>query len=198
MNQYDISESARKRIETVCKAKGKTVLWLYAPDYAANGENSTARISAITGMNVSEVPHSPGKLIWNGVSAVETASPYFVIDDESVTVKARFADASAAVAEKDISGCRSIYAALYEMPSDLLRTLMGESGVFLYSDDPMVYAYANTAFIGVYNATKTDCTVRVKNDGIYTDYISGDTFRAENVMICLPKREMRAYLLVPQ
>ena len=198
MNQYDLSPSARKRIESICRKKGKTVLWLYAPDYAANGENDPARIGDITGMHVSEVPDSPGKLIWNGVPTVETASPYFVIDDEDAEIKARFEDGSAAVAEKDIDGCRSIYAALYDLPSDLLRTLMRESGVFLYSENPMVYAYANTAFIGVYNAAENDCEVRVKKDGLYIDSISGDTFRADGGVIRLPKREMRAYLLVPQ
>jgi hypothetical protein len=198
LNQYDLTDSSRKRIETICKTKGKTVLWLYAPDYAANGENSAARISDITGIRVSEVPESPGKMLWNGVPAAETIAPHFVIRDENAVVKARFEDGSAAAAEKDLHGCRSIYAALYRLPSDFLRTLLRESGVFLYSENPRVYTYANTAFVGVYNATEEDCVIRVKKDGIYTDYVSGDTFRTEEGILRLPKREIRAYLLVPQ
>jgi len=197
LNQYDLTEASRKRIETICKTEGKTVLWLYAPDYVANGENNTARISDITGINVSEVPESPGKMIWNDVPTTDTIAPHFVIQDETAVVKARFADGSAAAAEKMLHGCRSIYAALYRIPSDFLRTLLRESGVFLYSENPKVYTYANTAFVGVYNATEEDCVIRVKKDGIYTDYISGDTFRAEEGILRLPTREIRAYLLVP-
>jgi hypothetical protein len=100
-------------------------------------------------------------------------------------VKARFEDGSVAAAEKDLHGCRSIYAALYRLPSDFLRTLLRESGVFLYSENPRVYTYANTAFVGVYNATEEDCVIRVKKDGIYTDYISGDTFRTEEGILRL-------------
>lgn len=62
LNQYDLCEASRKRIEQICRDKGKTVLWLYAPDYAANGENSPAHIAGITGISVSEKEKSPGKL----------------------------------------------------------------------------------------------------------------------------------------
>ena len=165
---------------------------------AANGENSTDRIADITGINVSVAPDTPGKLIWNGVPTVEAAAPHFVIRDDDAVVKARFEDGSAAVAEKDLQGCRSIYAALYQLPSGLLRTLLRESGIFLYNENPRVYTYANTAFIGAYNATEEDGLLQVKHDGIYTDYIGGETFRAENGMLRLPKRDIRAYLLVPQ
>ena len=195
LNQYDMTAETRAAVERICKQKGKTVLWLYAPDYAANGENSLARISDITGITVSESKENPGKLIWNGSPASETAEPHFVVSDREANVKASFENGSAAVAEKDLDGCRSIYAALYQLPSGLLRALLQESGVFQYSGNPKVYTYANRAFIGVYNATEEDAVVSVKKDGVYTDYISGETFLAVNGIIKLPQREIRAYLL---
>ena len=195
LNQYDLTDDSRKRIEQICRTKGKTVLWLYAPDYAGNGENSLSRIAGITGITVSESPSDPGKLLWNGTPAADAAAPHFVITDPDAQVIARFEDGSAAVAEKDMDGCRSIYAAVYQLPSDLLRTLLQESGIFLYSTHPNVYTYANHAFLGVYNATEQDAVVSVQADGIYDDYISGDHFRAENGVLTLPKRDIRAYLL---
>ncbi|MBQ3176719.1 MAG: hypothetical protein IJB52_02785, partial [Clostridia bacterium] len=196
LNQYDLTDTSRTRIEQICKAKGKTVLWLYAPDYAANGENSLARIAGITGITVSETPANPGKLLWNDHPTFEAAAPHFVISDPDANVKARFEDGSAAVAEKDLDGCRSIYAALYQLPSDLLRTLLRESGVFLYSAHPKVYTYANHAFLGVYNATEQEAVVFVQTDGEYYDWISGDSFMAENGKLILPQRDIRAYLLM--
>ena len=196
LNQYDLTDTSRTRIEQICKTKGKTVLWLYAPDYAANGENSLARITGITGITVSEAGTNPGKLLWNDHPTFEAAAPHFVISDPGANVKARFEDGSAAVAEKDLDGCRSIYAALYQLPSDLLRTLLRESGVFLYSAHPKVYTYANHAFLGVYNATEQEAVVFVQTDGEYYDWISGDSFMAENGKLILPQRDIRAYLLM--
>ena len=68
--------------------------------------------------------------------------------------------------------------------------------MFLYSGHPKVYTYANNAFLGVYNATEADAVVSVKTDGMYYDYISGETFRAENGILTLPQRDIRAYLLM--
>ena len=152
----------------------------------------------MTGISVSEQANSPGKLLWEGNPTFEAAAPHFIIDDNDAEIIARFEDGSAAVAEKDLDGCRSIYAALYQLPSGLLRTLLAESGVFLYSRNSRVYTYANHAFLGVYNATEDMAEVSVKTDGMYYDYICGETFTAVNGILQLPKRDIRAYLLVLQ
>ncbi len=196
LNQYDMTAETRTAVERICKQKGKTVLWLYAPDYAANGENAPTRISDITGMTVCESAESHGKLVWNSRTLYDTTAPYFHIDDPAARVIAEFEDGTAAVAETSVNGCRSIYAALYRLPSGLLRTLLDESGIFLYSNDPQVYTYANTAFLGVYNASEHDAAVSVKEDGIYRDLIEGGNYRAENGILTLPLKPMRAYLLL--
>ena len=120
---------------------------------------------------------------------------HFVIDDPAAKVIARFEDGSAAVAEKESGGFRSVYAALYRLPSDLLRTLLAGSGIFLYSRHPLVYTYANSAFIGAYNATDEDAILSVPEDGEYFDHIGRTSFTAENGRLVLPKRDIRAYLL---
>ena len=97
--------------------------------------------------------------------------------------------------EKTVGGVRCIYAAVYWLPSVLLRRLLEESGIFLYSREPLVYTYANRAFLGVYNATDVDAAVSVPEDGTWRDMISGETFRSENGTLTLPRRELRAYLL---
>ena len=200
LNQYDMTEETRACIERTCRREGKTVLWLYAPDYAANGENDPARIAAVTGISVAETAEGHGKLLWNDrpLSGYGTPAPHFIVTDGEARVIARFEDGSAAVAEKNVNGCRSIYAALFRLPSDLLRTLLDESGIFLYSRNPRVYTYANTAFLGVYNAAEEDAVVYVKEDGVYFDHIEGGRYRSENGVLTLPAKPIRAHLLQKQ
>ncbi len=197
LNQYDMTAETRAAVERTCKQRGKTVLWLYAPDYAVNGENDPARISDITGMTVRESPEDHGKLVWLFQTFSGTAAPYFHIDDPAAQVIAEFEDGCAAVAETSVNGCRSIYAALYRLPSGLLRTLADESGIFLYSNDPQVYTYANTSFLGVYTASDHDAAVFVREPGVYRDLIEGGIYRTKyDGMLTLPLKPIRAYLLL--
>ena len=198
LNQYDLTDQNRARIDSLCRTQGKTALWLYAPGYATGGENSADRISAVTGISVLETADDPGKLVWDGAPTYAAPAPHFVIGDDSAKVIARFEDGSPAVAEKTEKGTRSIYAALYRLPASLLRKLLAESGIFLYSSHPLVYTYANSAFLGAYNATEEDAILSVPEDGKYFDHIGTMTYTAENGSLRLPKRDLRAFLLTKQ
>ncbi len=195
LNQYELTEESRARISALCRKKGKTVLWLYAPDYAANGENSVQRIAEATGITAVQTDKDPGRLVWNGQPTLGVCAPHFVIEDPESRVIARFEDGSAAVAEKEENGFKSIYAALWRLPSDLLRTLLEASGIFLYSHDPLVYTYANAAFLGAYNATEEDAALSVPEDGRYYDHIGQTEYAAIDGTLTLPAREIRAFLL---
>lgn len=196
LNQYELTEESRARIESVCRRPGKTILWLYAPDYAANGENSAERISAVTGIAAAESENNPGRLMWNGGAALSAPAPHFIIEDEDARVIARFEDGSAAVAEREENGFKSVYAALHRLPSSLLRQLLRESGVFLFSEEASAYTYANSAFIGAYNASEQDMLLHVPEDGAYFDSIGQETYTAKNGLLRLPRRDIRAFLLI--
>ena len=196
LNPYDMSSETKEWIARLRKGAGKTVLWLYAPDYATDGAYSAGRISETTGIHVAEKKEDPGPLVWDGEETYSAVSPHFVIEDPGAGVTARFRDGSAAVAWKDTGGIRSVYAALYKLPSDLVRSVLERNGVFLYSRDPMVYTYANQSFLGVYNATDGDAAVFAREDGVYRDLIGGEDFVASDGKILLPQREIRAYLLL--
>ncbi len=188
LNQYTMTPD---RLPPSCRRKGKTLLWLYAPGYAA-GEAMTS----LTGIHVSEVPEDPGRLLWDGVPTFAAQAPHFIVDDPQARVIARFENGSAAVAERDVCGCLNIYAALYQLPSSLLRTLLEESGIAPASRSPHVYAYCSQAFLGVYNATDEAAEVFVAEDGRYRDLIEGGIYRAEGGKLTLPLKDIRAYMLV--
>ena len=67
--------------------------------------------------------------------------------------------------------------------------------VFIYSKSSKVYTYANTSFVGVYNATEEDAVINLPACGVYLDLISGQEFICEGGELTLPKRDLRVYLL---
>ena len=187
LNAYDM---ARGQLPDSVYRKGKTVLWLYGAGYAS-GEGS----ESLTGIAVREVDEDPGRFVWDGAPHDSAGEPHLVIDDDSARVIARFENGAAAAAEKEVNGARSVYAAAYQLPTGFIRALLRESGVKLYSDNPHVYTYANEAFLGVYNATDADAAVALP-DGRYTDLVTDELFTAKNGRLTLPRRDMRAYMLV--
>lgn len=204
MNEYDIPDETRKRIDLVCKRRGKTVLWMYAPDYAHDGENCAENITARTGIPVTEDDHPHGAFMYAGERFRECAArPYFSTDKdaEGVNPLAYWEDGAVAAAERlcmaDGGTFRSVFSAIYDLPSGFLRDVIRSGGAFVYSDEPKVFTYANSAFLGVYNATERDALVSVRRDGVYRDVISGDVFVSEGGKLRLPFRTLRAYMLVP-
>lgn len=197
VNQYDISENRKKLISDRLSNNGKSVLWLYAPDYANGGKLSAENISKTTGITVTGDITSHGGIVYDGkITSYNVASPYFKITDNNATPIAYFEDGTIAVAYKDINGIKSIYVATCNLPSDLLREIAKLSGVFIYSSVNNVYVYPNSASTGIYNASGAEATIYLKQDGKYKDMISGDIYTCTNGKITLPYKDINAFLLV--
>lgn len=195
-NQYDMPSGTLATIKEKLRRSNAAALWLYAPDYAHDGENDTGRIAAVTGMTVSESGSAHGPLLFAGESfADEKRAPYFAVTAAD-RVLARYADGAAACAFAEADGIRSYYTGCLPLPAALLRAIAAECGVFLYSHRSDVYTYPNSAFLGVYKPAGDTAAVRVKQDGLYTDRFTGERFTAENGSITLPPRALRAYMLI--
>lgn len=193
VNQYDISDATRAQIEKACK--GKTALWLYAPNYAKDRRCAVENITGITGIHVTQSPVSHGGLVYGGNMAdYGLAAPYFAVCDEDALPLARFEDGAVAVAQKG----SHIYAATCNLPAALLRQIAERAGIFLYSRDSRVYTYPRTESIGIYNASGGDATVYLPEDGAYRDLITGQLFRCEHGQLNIKNRELNAHLLVKE
>ena len=84
VNQYDIPKKTKSLIAEKLKTGGKAVLWLYAPDYANDGNINVQNITDITGINVSQSNISHGGIVFeNKVTNYKIAAPYFEIKDTS-------------------------------------------------------------------------------------------------------------------
>ncbi len=192
VNQYDITPQNKALIERKCRQQGKTALWLYAPDYAAEGSCDVAHISRITGVETRQSETSHGGILWDGnATDYGLAAPYFSVCDSSAEPLAYFEDGSVAAARKD----GNVYVATCNLPSGLLRKVLEDAGVFVYSQNELVYTYANSAAVGVYNASDADAVIYLPEDGTYKDLISGQDFGCVNGQLHIPKGELNAFLL---
>lgn len=196
INQYDIDPGIKELINKKCRRAGKTVLWLYAPDYATGGSLNTENISEITGMTVISGKVYHGGMLYNGrVFNYRLNPPYFSVFGSDAEALALFEDGAVAVAEKNIEGCKSIYCAACNLPSDLLRDILMYSGIFVYSKNRLVYTYINSAGIGVYNASGSNAEIFLNEGGVYIDLISGKEFKCENGMLEIKKSAINAFFL---
>lgn len=190
VNQYDIPAKTRKQIEEKCA--GKTVLWLYAPDYANSGRCDAENIRRLTGMAVTAGESTHGALFYGDARMdCGLAAPYFCVQDDTCEPLACFEDGAVAVARKE----KTVYAATCNLPSGLLRDILEHAGVFLYSRQDRVYTYANSGVVGVYNATDSDAVICLPEDGVYRDLISGQEYVCRQRQLRLEKRALNAYLL---
>lgn len=194
LNQYDVSPELKETIRR--QSHGKTILWLYAPGYATDGENSVANIAALTGITVAESREAHGAML-HADTAVQSvpAAPYFHVTDTDATPLAYHEDGTVAAACKEMADCRHIYCSQCTPSSAFLRDVARDAGVFVYSDHPQVYVFACHAFIGVYNGTEEDMVIRVPDEGDYVDLITGDRYATADGTITLPKRPLRAFML---
>ncbi|MBE5751323.1 MAG: hypothetical protein E7357_02820 [Clostridiales bacterium] len=199
VNQYDIPSEAKTLITARLQKRGKTAIWLYAPNYATDGKNNVDNISAWTGIKTVESNLSHGGIVFNGNTTVyNVEGPYFSIADEHATPLAYYQDGTVAAAYKRIDGCISVYVSTCNLPSDLLREIVRLAGCFIYSESPRVYVYPNSASIGVYNASETEATISVQQDGTYEDLIENVRYTSKDGKLTLPKKEMNAFLLIKE
>ena len=199
VNQYDMSVKTKTLIEEKCKKAGKTVLWLYAPDYANNGNLDVSNISKVSQINISVSNDDNGGLVYSNTAYnYNLSAPYFYIDDTNSIPLANFENGNIAAAYKEVNDYKSFYVATANLPSELLTDIARLAGVFVYSDNPKVYTYVNSSIIGVYNATDNECVISLKEDCVYKDLIEGNIYLCKNGKLALPQKDINAYLLVKE
>ena len=198
LNQYEVSEKT-KALAAALQESGKTVVWLYAPDYAKDGKCDAARVGACTGISATQNSAPHGGFVYGGnITDYDVMEPYFTIEDPTAAPLAFFEDGCIAAAGKSVGAGHAVLIATPNLPSDLLRRLAEQAGAFVHSRTARVYTYPTEAFLGVYNATEADATVYLPHDGTYFDMVEGGRYECRNGTLTLPQKPIRAYLLVKE
>jgi Concanavalin A-like lectin/glucanases superfamily/F5/8 type C domain len=208
-NPFYLKEKDRQALENL-KKDGKTILWLYAPDYI-DKENGlvTENISKITGINVKK---KAGKEhMWANVTDTshpitsyvrknhnirvvdfsypisakmypKEFSPVFYVDDSKAKVLARYKnDNKAALAVRDFGNWKSVYCAVPRLDKKMLRGIAKYAGVNIYVEDNM-NVDANRNFVVISNDYKKDkdITVNLPSISNVSDALTGESI-AKNV-----------------
>jgi len=181
------------------KKDGKTLLWVYAPNYVQNNMNSIMDMSDITGINIKSMDNSDSLVqVDYGKSSVldeykfsQKVKSLFYVDDVKATVWGKyFSNGKAALVYKQHKGFKSVYSAVGNLPANVLRKIAQFAGVHIYNyeNDPI---YVNNKIIGIYNNTNV-INIKMKDDYEIEELFEGSFFRTENKCLNIPNSNGKA------
>ncbi len=161
LDAYHLTERRRRALDDL-KKNGHLLIWFYAPGFVTGDGLSLDSMSKTVGINFKRIEKGALSAIivdHNGIreggkfgSGAEQV-PIFAVDDENAVALAKFINAgSTAAAIKSNDGWTTAYSALPDLPSAILRRVMKEEGVHIYSEasDPLS---ANGNWLAVHCAT---------------------------------------------
>ncbi|MBI5090865.1 MAG: beta-galactosidase [Candidatus Hydrogenedentes bacterium] len=156
-NAFVVRDAEREAVRKFLK-KGGTVVWNYAPDVAGPEGLDTARIAAITGIQVEATLDDVSSTFMSEVSdetwsfEKKSWNPRFHITSTDVHVLARFQqNHEVCAAARPLGGGVSVYTAVPRLPVGMLRWICQQSGVQLYRNTPGM-----TGVVGDYLVVHTD------------------------------------------
>lgn len=157
----------RDFLEAVNKLRQRncTLLWLYAPGYTFEYQNSVENMRALTGVILKKEtePLFPYVKLPDGSRMGGRSvriSPSFYADDPDVQILGTNEKDHPALVSKRTGNARSIFSSAYRLDISFLRKLAEESGIHLYSDtsDPVD---ANSRLVTLHARTPGKKTIRL-------------------------------------
>jgi len=153
------------------RAKGKTILWIYAPGLITDRGIDPAGIGKLTGVKVAmireKLPMGAKQVSsGSGGTALPTleAGPVFHVDDPAAAAHGTWeykGKPVVTVASKRIGSSLAIYSAAPRLTRGLFRSIMKAAGVHLYTADTGDVLFANRSLVGIHTATGGEKTLRL-------------------------------------
>ncbi len=184
LSPLEITEEESATIDRICKKDGHTIIWVYAPGFSNGKSLDTANISALTGMNIAAVNTSSilnvkigtadyvaniaGNRYGNSTAGV---NPLLYVDDSSATTLGTYCVDSAGktgLAIKEMDGWTSIYSGAPNLSVELLRCILKQSGVHVYTENSNDVLYQRDNYIGIHSAFAEKKVIKL--DGNYAVY----------------------------
>ncbi len=163
LDALEISDEVKNFINCVVKKSGKTVLWLYAPAFANDGDGYK-NMSDITGIEIVKYDGESTKAVYgNNVYGFDVRYDDMFTSNDGEAL-ALFENSSVpALVRKNCGGFVSVYSAVGNIPADVLRDVAREAGVFIYSDTSDI-AYVNSGIISVCSHTDGEVKINMPYD----------------------------------
>jgi hypothetical protein len=208
LNAFKLPRETRRFVEEEIKAKGKTVLWIYAPGYVTDVGFSVSEMSRCVGMDLRRAEGDPmivvdrsgllgsldGTLDYGFTSAI---APLFCVEDKAATVLGRYKDSEeTALAYKSVDGFTSFYSGTGNVPARVLREIARFAGVHVYyeGDDPV---YVNNRLIGIHVIAGGKMQLTVPHPVEVEELFDGGVFASEGNTLTVPVEPgcVKLYLL---
>lgn len=193
LDAFALTASQRRYIEETVKAGGRTVLWLYAPDYLTGG---LPAMQSLTDTNI--VPfigqEDTVSTHFGVLKYEELPNPRFFIEDHDALPLGIYENTEkVALGIKKFSQYTSCYSAVGNLSGGVLRHIAEGAGVHIYThnEEPV---YINSLFLGVY--AQGDTELMVKEDGLYQDVFTGAVYTAKEKTLCLPYKGAASRFLI--
>ena len=188
MNSWMISDKQRNFIENKLKAKGKTLIWLYASGYLTKNGFSLENMHKLTGIKLLQsgnVVHGASfvtaseqlvKGLGAKVAGMGTAmyGPRFVVKDKGAQSLARYPDGKIAMAVKKMPGWSSIYIG---NPSgfspEFLQNIARFAGVHVYNTPGDMFVYHRDDLICLHGVEGNTNKLRFPDKVNISDLFSG-------------------------
>lgn len=174
------------------KTDGKTVLWIYAPNYATDGIRG---IQQTTDINVVELigEESEVQTHYGTISYNMPAPRFFVEDGDAVPLGIYPNTEKVAIAVKRFGDYTSVYSAVGNLNGEILREIAKMAGVHIYCNDKGTPVYISSLVKGIYANHDAELLIE---DGEYIDLFSGNVLTCENGKMLVPAGDRASKLFI--
>lgn len=218
LSPVELDDGERAAIEKYMKNENKVIIWLYICG-ASDGQTFNAKnMSEMIGMNVKldGTKRNPSAAVSNekhwltkgqngrffgNSEGRKSVSPTAVVTDSKAEILAYMSDDAndAALAIKDMGDWTSIYCAVPMIPAEILRNVLKQYDIHMYTDSLNDVIFANSNYVGIncsYGGEKV-----IKLGGTYAVYdVFGQktySLSADTIQIDMEDNSTKLFRLTP-
>ncbi len=190
LSPIEVTAEESEAIDTYLKKDGHTIVWVYASGYSNGKTLDAANISALTGITVKASQTSSiinvridestnpwvtglGNLKYG--NSTKGANPLlYVEDDTAISLGLYCMDSlgKTGLAVKEMEGWTSIYSGAMNLPVELLRNILKESGVHIYSENSNDVVYVSNNYVGLHSGIAEEKTIKLNGNYAVYDVVN--------------------------
>ena len=192
LNAFIMPEDIRDYIHS--ELSDKLTVFLYGAGMARGDSFDIANTAELCGMTIEEIDsEKPLKAGYQGETFGFTKHirPLFAVKDAAAEPLARYENGKICAAIKG----NAAYCAMAPVPWTLWRDLARRAGVHIYSEQGSGTAICSQ-FVSAYTTLTEDCVLYMKEDGVYRDVFSGETYETAHKELRYHAKKGRVMLFV--
>ncbi len=194
LSPVEVTAEESAAIEKYIKKNGHTVVWVYACGYSNGKSLDVANISALTGITVNasnsssiinvRISDSTNKWI-AGLgnlkygNSTQGVNPLIYVEDATATALGSYcvdSQGKTGLAVKEMDGWTSIYSGAMNLPVELLRNILKESGVHIYSENSNDVVFVNNNYVSIHSGIAEQKTIKLNGNYAVYDVMKGEWY----------------------